>query len=41
MEKPSEYDANLIKGFDYLHPYIGSLKRNPEFYLKINLPMNI
>ncbi|AUF83275.1 glycerophosphodiester phosphodiesterase [Mesoplasma syrphidae] len=41
MEKPSEYDPNLIKGFDYLHPYVGSLKRSSEFYLNINLPMNI
>lgn len=39
----SNIDFNLIKNFNYLHPYIGTLKqkRNIETINKINLPMNI
>ncbi|MGL5268275.1 MAG: glycerophosphodiester phosphodiesterase [Spiroplasma sp.] len=36
-------DNNLIKKFDYLHPYLGTIKqkRNIQVINKINLPMNI
>ncbi|WP_031541991.1 glycerophosphodiester phosphodiesterase [Mesoplasma photuris] len=43
FEKPNEINWDLIKNFDYVHPYLGTvkLKNNLELFKKINLPMNI
>ncbi|ATZ17395.1 glycerophosphoryl diester phosphodiesterase [Williamsoniiplasma luminosum] len=43
FEKPSEINWDLIKKFDYVHPYVGTVlqKRNQVLFAKINLPMNI
>lgn len=43
VESLTSIDTNLIKKFDYLHPYVGTIKqkRNIQIINKINLPMNI
>lgn len=42
-EYVKKVDFNLIKNFDYLHPYIGNLKSFSSlgYVEKINLPLNI
>lgn len=39
----TKIDVNLIKNFDYLHPYLGSIKKknNIQIINNLNLPMNI
>lgn len=41
--KPNELDWDLIKGFDYVNPYINTIirKNNIDTYKKLNLKMNI
>ncbi|AVN64672.1 MULTISPECIES: glycerophosphodiester phosphodiesterase [Mesoplasma] len=42
-EYVKKVDFNLIKKFDYLHPYVGNLKStdSPKIVEKINLPINV
>lgn len=43
VERLKDIDFNLIKKFNYLHPYVGSLKRKEALKIveKVNLPLNI
>ncbi|MDQ7983107.1 MAG: glycerophosphodiester phosphodiesterase family protein [Spiroplasma sp.] len=43
IEKLSDLDQNLLQHFDYLNPYLGTIKRksNVATIKSINLPMNI
>ncbi|ATZ21857.1 glycerophosphodiester phosphodiesterase [Mesoplasma tabanidae] len=42
-EYVKKVDFDLIKKFDYLHPYVGNLKssESPKIVEKINLPLNV
>ncbi|MBY7703734.1 hypothetical protein JIY74_26060 [Vibrio harveyi] len=43
FEKMSQFDVELGKKFDFLHPPISLLKKakNHELFLKLNIPLNV
>ncbi|WP_026389489.1 glycerophosphodiester phosphodiesterase [[Acholeplasma] multilocale] len=43
IETMSQMDKNLVKRFDYIHPYYGLVKRfkNVHFFTELNMKMNI